>query len=558
MQQKKILKIVFSLHLMAIMLFLTQSSMAQNYLWNEEFAPDLTGIDTVSVGGAENWIHDTYGHDSNCAKISGYSGSPMPNEDWIISPSMDLSNYSDAGLLFAEAINYSGGPISDKQEVMVSTNYSGDPASATWTELTVTGRSPGNTWNFNDVDTVDLSSYVGNSSVHVAFKYTSDTIDAATWEIDYAHVFGTSAGSPSMSLSKNMMDSFYYTVGNGPSDQDTLSVSGSNIQDSLHFKAPSDFEVSLSPQSGYSNTLVVDDTSGSITNAEVYVRMKSGLAEGYYTGYLNVVTSGAANDSIELKGSVDPAPSANVFWFEEFRPDITGLDTVNVQGNLTWYHNNYGADNNCIVISGYDSTSHQNEDWLISPDMDFSGHDSLKMTFSEAINYSGGNIADYQEVYVSTDYDGDPTAATWTGLTVTSRAPGDSWNFTEVDTVDLSAYAGEPEVNVGFKYTSTDTSTAIWEIDYVEVLDTHPTSIKENDKKLVSQPVVINEKIRFDLEAKEEMAIRLYNVNGQMIRSYSSDQFNGKASIPVQNIQRQMLILTVQGQKHRESFKLIP
>ncbi|MGC9336561.1 MAG: lamin tail domain-containing protein, partial [Candidatus Cloacimonadia bacterium] len=59
----------------------------------------------------------------------------------------------------------------------------GDPNSATWEEQTVTGRSTGNSWDFVDVDTVDLSTYDGESTVYIAFKYTSSTSNAGTWEI---------------------------------------------------------------------------------------------------------------------------------------------------------------------------------------------------------------------------------------------------------------------------------------------------------------------------------------------------------------------------------------
>lgn len=527
---------------------------SQTYLWNEEFNPDLSGIDTVSVVGSQTWVHATYGNDNNCAKMSGYSsGSQYANEDWVISPVMDLTNYTDVNLLFSEAINYSGGAINDRQEIMVSTDYSGDPSSATWTELTVTNRSSGSTWSFNDVDTVDLSSYAGNSSVAIGFKYTCDTIDAATWEIDYVHVFGYTASSPSMSFSTKSMSGLTYELGNGPSEQDTLRISANNIQDSLYFTAPANYEISLDAQSGYSNTLMVDDTSGSIGNAQVYVRLKDGLAADYYTGYLKVVTTGA-QDSIELIGNVsDPS----VLWNEEFIPDLGGVDTTSVMGEQTWVHDNYGNDDNCAKMNGYAGSAVVNEDWIVSPDMDFSGRDSLKMVFAEAINYEDpAVIQDREEVYVSTDYNGDPAAATWTEISVSGRAPGDSWSFTQADTVDLSAYAGEPKVNVAFKYTSTDSSAGTWEIDYVKVMDLTPTGIEESQKDLITNPVVIDKNIKFDLKAEEEMAIQLYNMNGQMIRTYSSKQFNGSVSIPIQDLSRQIIILTVQGQKSRQSFKL--
>jgi len=51
----------------------------------------------VSVSGAQNWAWDaTY----LCAKISGYSSGNKDNENWLISPSIDLTSKSTAKLVF--------------------------------------------------------------------------------------------------------------------------------------------------------------------------------------------------------------------------------------------------------------------------------------------------------------------------------------------------------------------------------------------------------------------------------------------------------------------------
>ena len=439
------------------------------FLWEESFDNDLSGIDTVSVTGQETWVHDSYGG-ATYAKISGYSGSAMPNEDWLISPAMDLSNFTSANMVFKEAINYESATINDREEVYVSTNYNGDPSAATWTELTVTSRAGGSSWTFVEVDTIDLSSYLGNSNVHVAFKYTSDASSAGTWEIDYAQVFGETAASvPSVSLSTQSISGLEYTEGNGPSTADTFMISATDIQDSVVLASSGNFELSLNSMLTFSDTLILDDTAGVFSNIEVNVRLKSGLAADVYSGNIKISTSGMSDKNISLSGEVKTPPNPNELWFEDFKPDLAGIDTVSVVGPQVWEHGSYGSDNNCAVMNGYDGSANANEDWLISPVMDFSSQNNIKMAFSEAINYESGNVNDREEIYVSLDYAGDPTAATWTELSVTGRAAGDSWSFVDVDTADLSAYAGEPSVTIGFKYTSDTTSAATWEIDHVNV-----------------------------------------------------------------------------------------
>lgn len=118
--------------------------------------------------------------------MSGYAGEALDNEDWLISSAIDLTEAADTKLNFEEAINYGTGNIDTEQEVMVSTDYSGsgDPSSATWTKLTVTGRAAGDSWDFVSVDEISLSDYDGFPSLFIAFKYTSTVEGAATWEVD--------------------------------------------------------------------------------------------------------------------------------------------------------------------------------------------------------------------------------------------------------------------------------------------------------------------------------------------------------------------------------------
>jgi hypothetical protein len=111
-------------------------------------------------------------------------------------------------------------------------------------------------------------------------------------------------------------------------------------------------------------------------------------------------------------------------------------------------------------MSGFQGGSFANEDWLISPVVDLTGYTSVIFTFETAKNYTGNDI----EVKISTDYSGDPTTATWTDLQVTLSSG--SWAWTSSGDIDLSSYAGQ-NIVVGFKYTSTTTASATWEVDNI-------------------------------------------------------------------------------------------
>ncbi|MHC1778133.1 MAG: DUF5689 domain-containing protein [Lentimicrobium sp.] len=149
--------------------------------FTEEFSNTLGTFSQVSVAGDQVWAGDTF--DGGCVTMTGYvSPSYFVNEDWLISPSISLAGKTGVKLIFREAVNYVG--TLDETKAFVSTNYSGsgDPNSATWTELTGYTRSPGNSWTFVNTSEISLSAYEGQN-IHIAFKYVSTAVKAGTWEI---------------------------------------------------------------------------------------------------------------------------------------------------------------------------------------------------------------------------------------------------------------------------------------------------------------------------------------------------------------------------------------
>ena len=100
---------------------------------------------------------------------------------------------------------------------------------------------------------------------------------------------------------------FTYEEGNGPSDAKTFTVSGANLSEniSLNLGSNSDFEISTSENSGYTNTLSLTQSSGSVAETTIYVRLKSDLTTGNsYSGTITLSSTGATNVTVSLSGSV--------------------------------------------------------------------------------------------------------------------------------------------------------------------------------------------------------------------------------------------------------------
>ena len=153
---------------------------AQTALLDSKFDGTLDGWSVYDVTGPQTWIPNSFG-DREYAYINGFDNGPQDNEDWLISPALDLTQYADEVLTFENAANFDGPDL----EFFYSTDYDGssDPNGATWNSLTgdVTW-SPGD-YEFVESE-IDLSGIEG-SSVYFAFKYISNQNDGAKlFEID--------------------------------------------------------------------------------------------------------------------------------------------------------------------------------------------------------------------------------------------------------------------------------------------------------------------------------------------------------------------------------------
>lgn len=173
-------------------------------------------------------------------------------------------------------------------------------------------------------------------------------------------------------------------------------------------------------------------------------------------------------------------PSAKALPFVNDFKAATSLDPFSAfseTGDEAWRISNSGQYKNGASMSGYKGGAKANVDWLISPALDFTGATAPKLFLNHTIGHAG-NVEEEQQVLISKDYvSGDPTKATWTKLTITYPGkPAEGKNFSTTDSeTDLSAYAGEKNIHIALKYTSTDEASAQWQIGKIEVKETTGT-----------------------------------------------------------------------------------
>ena len=170
---------------------------------------------------------------------------------------------------------------------------------------------------------------------------------------------------------------------------------------------------------------------------------------------------GADFDGNRCDGS--PAPVFESIFNEDFSGALTNNWTaVSVLGTAVWNIQQFGNPKPCVVMSG-----NGNEDWLISKPITLAGYKNYYLSFET--DGRASVPSNPLEVYVTDNYTGNYATTTWTKLNpildpdLSKFAP-----FVNSGKLDISNFAGK-NVVVAFKYTSTATASATWELDNVKV-----------------------------------------------------------------------------------------
>ena len=140
---------------------------------------------------------------------------------------------------------------------------------------------------------------------------------------------------------------------------------------------------------------------------------------------------------------------------------MNGWTFVTVEGGNAWTIAQYSG-NHYAYANGYNGGV--NEQWCISPAFSLNVYGNASLNFRNAKNYNGPDV----QLLFSNDYDGEnPATATWTELEFNKSTGSYAW--AESGSIDLADFTGD-ECYIGFKYTSTETEAAAWEIDDVTLM----------------------------------------------------------------------------------------
>lgn len=150
-----------------------------------------------------------------------------------------------------------------------------------------------------------------------------------------------------------------------------------------------------------------------------------------------------------------------VLFSQDWEGDMNGWTFVTVEGNKPWTIGQYSG-NHYANANGYNDGA--NEQWCISPAFNLNTSSNVSLTFMNAMKFTGPDL----QLFFSNNYDGsNPVAATWTELTFIKSEGNYVW--TESGVISLAEFNGT-NCYIGFKYTSTETEAASWEIDDIVLM----------------------------------------------------------------------------------------
>ncbi len=203
----------------------------------------------------------------------------------------------------------------------------------------------------------------------------------------------------------------------------------------------------------------------------------------------------------------------------------------NVTGAEVWVVDSIHGINGgpCGKMSGYAGQANVNEDWLISPPMNFNMYLNEILTFQSAYKYTGAPL----EALISNDYDGatNPGDFTWTPLTATWSAGNYAW--TPSGAIDISAINGT-QVYVGFKYTSDAIAASTWELDDIvitgdKIIGINEKTSSEGGFTVMPNPAAGKCTLTFNNAGNKE--IRVISIVGNTVMELSTDQMNSSLNL---------------------------
>jgi len=228
--------------------------------------------------------------------------------------------------------------------------------------------------------------------------------------------------SPTITVAPATFGSAFNTTYGATSSTQTFRVSGSALNNDLTVTAPTGFEVSRFPESGYADSLNLTSTSGSVASTTIYTRLKATAAAGSYNDLtFTIVSTGAPTQNVvtTLSGNVVGQAALTITGIGIANKVYDRTTTATISGSATYEGLQNGES---FSVTGAPSVSFATATVGLAKPVTVTGYTAPNSNYSltqptlaadisaVALTVSGATVT-------SKSYDGT-TAATITGATL--------------------------------------------------------------------------------------------------------------------------------------------
>lgn len=388
--------------------------------YDESFSENV-GVFTVNNvmlgdGLSDVWTHD--GDNQSMKATAKVGGNSTVSESWLISPIINSDNNNNClSLSFDQAVDNGFGNIETEATLWVR------EVDGEWEQVAI--GYPTAASDFEN-QTVDISRYA-MKRIQIAFRYTSSSESAGTWNIRNVSV---KAFNKMFAFSEYGVEA---TIGE-------------------EFTAPAlinDYEgYNVCYESWNTDVASVDENTGEVTLV--------GPGEAIIYAYLPEM--GYISSSYTLT-VIDPfavgVPYDESFAWEMGRFTIDDVVLGDGQPGV-WTHDD---DNQCMKATAtVDGNNNVSESWLVSPVISKVADDmKLVLTFEQAIDNGFGDIETEATLWVREE------GGEWQNMPIAHPAVPADGTISEFEsqTVNLSAYSGK-RIQIAFKYTNNAETAGTW------------------------------------------------------------------------------------------------
>lgn len=451
---------------------------------NETFATSFGVFTTQQTVGDTPWVIDY-----NTAKATSYvDGTNKAATSWLISSPVDFTEETEAYVAFEYIIRYSeSGKVANNHQLLISADYTGDPAAATWTDLPY-GAVEGLDWTtFYKANVAVPAEFLGKNTVTFALRYTATT-KAGTWEVRNFKVAHGTADAP-----EEPEEAQEYTVAEALAAFTGVAtpavvkgyivgtVDGQVYTEGCRFSGTAESKTNIliadnADETDYNNCMPVQLPSGAVRNALNLVENPSNYKKqvtltGSLEKYFGVPGLKTVS-KYEIEGVTPEQPETpeGAYISETFATSFGAFTTQETVGNYPWI-----IDYSTAKATSYESDAKTNNaavSWLISPAVDFTNETEAYVAFEYIIQYALNNtIAENHKLLVCADYAGDAATATWTNIPYGATPGGKTadgktdWDtFYKANVAVPAEFLGKNAVTFALCYTGTEEKAATWEV----------------------------------------------------------------------------------------------